>query len=116
MAETPSCNWIGASGKLYRYFIHKLPTSFNANQPGNYIFTKVNAENKWVPIYIGQGDLGDRVSDDHHKWECIQRKGATHVHVHTNAIEDARLAEEKDLLANYKNAYAPNGCNEKEGG
>lgn len=114
MSDT--CNWIGASKTSYTYHIHKIPVSFNANQPGNYIFTKLNAENKWVPIYIGQGDLGDRVGDGHHQWTCIQRKGATHVHVHTNSTEQARLAEERDLLANYTNAYSPNGCNEKEGG
>jgi hypothetical protein len=116
MSDNPTCNWIGASGTLYRYFVHPLPQSFNAGQPGNYIFAKVNAENKWVPIYIGIGDLGDRVTDNHHQWACIRSKGATHVHVHLNAVESARLAEERDLLANYSNAYAPNGCNEKEGG
>jgi len=116
MSDTPTCNWIGASGTPYRYFIHKLPVSFNTDQPGNYIFSKLNTANKWEPIYIGEGDLGTRVSDNHHQWTCIQRKGATHVHVHTNSTENERLAEERDLLANYTNAYAPNGCNEKEGG
>jgi hypothetical protein len=116
MAETSSCNWLGASGTSYRYFIHALPASFNANQPGNYIFAKVNSDKKWEPIYIGQGDLGDRVSDNHHKWACIQSKGATHIHVHTTSSENVRTAEEKDLLANYTNAYAPSGCNEKDVG
>ena len=116
MSDSPTCNWIGASGASYRYFIHELPVSFNTDQPGNYIFSKLNAEKRWVPIYIGQGDLGDRIGEGHQKWDCIQRKGATHVHVHTNSTEAARLAEEQDLLANYTNAYVPNGCNEKQGG
>jgi hypothetical protein len=114
MSDT--CNWKGASGTSYNYHIHELPVGFNPNQPGNYIFTKLNSENRWIPIYIGQGDLGDRVSENHHQWTCIQRKGATHVHVHMNANEQSRLAEERDLLAYYTNAYAPNGCNEREGG
>lgn len=83
---------------------------------GNYIYTKLNTENHWVPIYIGQGDLSDRISPNHHKAECIERKGATHVHVHANANESKRLSEERDLLARYTQAYAPKGCNEKKGG
>ena len=116
MTEIHTCNWVGTSGTVYRYSIHRLPISFEGDQPGNYIFAKVNTESKWVPIYIGQGDLGERVSDNHHKWNCIERRGATHIHVHKNVEESARLEEEKDLLANYPNAYAPGGCNERGGG
>lgn len=116
MSNTPTCTWTGASGTNYTYYIHKLPVSFNANQDGNYIFSKLNSENRWVPIYIGQGDLHDRISDDHHQARCIKTRGATHVHVHSNSTERARLAEEQDLLAYYTNAYTPNGCNEKIGG
>jgi hypothetical protein len=116
MAERPTCNWIGASGASYKYFIYELPITFNPNQSGNYVFTKLNAENRWYPIYIGQGDLRDRVGNNHHKWACIQSKGATHVHVHLNNSEQDRLVEEQDLLARYTNAYKPYGCNEKEGG
>ncbi len=116
MAETPTCNWIGESGTSYHYFVHPLPANFKPDQPGNYIFAKLNAENRWLPIYIGQGDLGDRVTGNHHQWDCIRRKGATHVHVHTNSTESARRSEEIDLLKHYTNAYTPIGCNEKEGG
>jgi hypothetical protein len=70
----------------------------------------------WIPIYIGEGDLGDRVSENHHKSNCIKVRGATHVHVHLNPVESDRKVEETDLLANYLNAYMPIGCNEKEGG
>jgi hypothetical protein len=108
--------WGGASGTAYTYNIHQLPVSFNPNQPGNYIFCKLNAQNQWVPIYIGEGDLGERISDKHHKWTCVKSKGATHVHEHLNAIESNRLAEEKDMLAGHPIAYAPYGCNEKIGG
>jgi hypothetical protein len=115
-AELPKCNWTGASGTSYLYFIHKLPVNFTAGQFGNYIFAKVNAENKWVPIYMGEGELHDRVSNVHHQWDCIQSKGATHIHAHINNKEQDRLTEERDLLARYTNAYAPSGCNEKKGG
>lgn len=114
MADT--CNWIGASGTNYTYYIHELPVSFEENNDGNYIYSKLNQENKWVPVYIGEGDLGDRVSDNHHQAACIKSKGATHVHVHSNESETARKFEESDLLGRYTNAYKPNGCNEKPGG
>lgn len=115
MPEYQEIQWTGASGKKYTYYIWKLPVDFSPDQNGNYIYSKLNENNKWVPIYIGQGDLKQR-TDNHHQAPCIKRKGATHIHVHLNVKEEDRTAEEKDLLANYTNAYQPVGCNEKEGG
>ena len=116
MAENLTCKWNGKSGTLYTYHIHPLPVTFEAGQDGNYIYSKKNDEGKWVPIYIGQGDLASRVSDDHHQAACIERRGATHVHVRRNERENDRTDEEADLLARYTNAYKPTGCNEREGG
>lgn len=107
-----TCDWVGVSKNTYTYFIHTIPVSFNNDQDGNYIFTK-KVDGKWRPIYIGQGDLGDRISANHHKIDCIERKGATHVHVHLNSNKVAREHEEADLLANYTQSYEPTGCNEK---
>jgi hypothetical protein len=115
MAEHLICNWTGASGASYKFYIWELPVNFNEGQNGNYIYSKRNAAGRWVPIYIGQGDLKDR-SENHHKSSCISSKGATHIHVHLNSTENDRLTEEQDLLAFYKNAYTPLGCNEKEWG
>lgn len=115
MSEHPIVNWTGASGTEYKYYVWELPVSFGPNQDGNYIYSKLNQNNKWVPIYIGQGDLKDR-TENHHRADCIKRKGATHIHVHRNSGGQDRLGEEQDLLAHYANAYEPNGCNEKEGG
>jgi hypothetical protein len=116
MADRLKCTWTGGSGKGYEYFIYDLPTTFTANQAGSYIFSRKNDKGRWVPIYIGQGDLADRISDDHHQANCIKKKGATHVHVHLSPKEKDRTAEEEDLLANYTNAYKPDGCNVREGG
>lgn len=116
MAEHETCTWRGESGTDYTYYIWTLPADFKANQDGNYILSKRNDKGLWVPIYIGQGDLAERVSNDHHQADCIRKRGATHVHVHLNKQEKDRTAEEADLLARYTNAYKPYGCNEKEGG
>jgi hypothetical protein len=116
MADQAKCTWTGKSGTGYSYFVHELPVNFNPNQDGNYIFSKKNDKGFWVPVYIGEGDLADRVSYNHHQAGCIEEKGAPHVHVHLNPKEKDRLAEEGDLLANYTNAYKPGGCNAKVGG
>lgn len=107
--------WTGVSGKTYAYFIYPNLPNFKANQDGNYIFAKF-VDNAWTPIYIGEGCLSDRCSDQHHQADCVESKGATHVHVHLNAVEDDRTAEEKDLLAAFPQAYVPTGCNVKIGG
>lgn len=114
MATNIECIWTGRSGIKYTYYVYDLPISFE-KVDGNYIYCKI-VNNGWVPVYIGQGDLADRVGPKHHKAHCIYLKGATHIHVHTNTIEKSRIAEESDLLANYTQAYEPTGCNEKTGG
>lgn len=115
MSENPRIFWNGASGQRFEYYIYDLSANFNPNQDGNYIYSKLNADNKWVPVYIGQGDLKER-TENHHQAGCIELKSATHIHVHLNSRKEDRIKEEKDLLANYTNAYQPTGCNEREGG
>lgn len=114
MADHPKCAWVGKSGTEYTFYIWKLPTSIDDNQFGNYIYSKKNSEGKWVPIYIGQGDLSKRVDpDNHHQGTCIKNKGATHIHMHLNKSKSNREAEEEDLLGRYANALKPTGCNEQ---
>jgi hypothetical protein len=96
--------------------VYILPTSFNPNQDGNYIYATKNAQGQWVPVYVGEGDLADRAGDNHHQADCIKRKGATHFHCHLNPAAGTRRSEEADPLTRYTNAYQPYGCNEKQGG
>jgi hypothetical protein len=116
VAERPTCQWIGASGTRYTYYIFPLPALIGSRQIGNYIYAHSNAPGQWVPLYIGEGDLADRASGSHHHAKCIKRKGATHFHCHLNSSPEERRAEERDLLANHQNAYQPGGCNERPGG
>ncbi|MGO8842390.1 MAG: hypothetical protein ACLQF1_15045 [Methyloceanibacter sp.] len=111
-----TCNWTGASGAKYLYHIYPRGHGIAAGQMGNYIYSKQNAERKWVPIYIREGDLCVRSKNNHHQIKCIDGKGATHMHMHLNANEANRKSEESDLLGNYTNTYVPNGCNVKIGG
>lgn len=91
------------------------PPEVGANEPGNFIYAKRDAQRRWVPIFIGQGDLTQVATFDPRKIECIVSKDATHVHVRVNFDKGSRMAEVRDLLANFPQAYAPDGCNEQEG-
>jgi hypothetical protein len=115
MANEPQSTWPGASGKNYVYTVFPRHPNLRAGILGNYIYAKLVGD-RYQAIYIGQGDLSVRCTKSHHQISCINTKGATSVHVHANASEADRLAEERDLLANNTNAYAPSGCNIKTGG
>ena len=115
MNKIPTYNWKGYSGKIFTYFTYRLPVDFNLNQPGNYIFSRQNTQGNWLLIFIGQGDLNDRINY-YHQIECIRQKGSTYFHCHTNSTENDRLEEESDLLDNHSQSYQPTGCNELPGG
>jgi hypothetical protein len=109
--------WTGASGTAYFFYVYPRHPIINSNQMGNYIYAKRNQNNQWVPVYIGQGDLSVRCTTNHHQIRCLDSKGSTHIHLRLTAGgEAARKAVENDLLVQYTNAYAPHGCNQREGG
>lgn len=112
--NTQTCTWVGASGTKYDYWVFDLPSMLRNDEDGNYIFCCLE-DGKWRPLYIGQGNLGNRTKNPDHP-QCLANRGASHVHAHKNASEKARLAEEDDLLTAYSQAYAPTGCNQRKGG
>lgn len=119
VGRPPEHVWFGASGQPYTYQVFDLSVDIGSDQWGNYIYAKQTASGLWVPVYFGQGDLCVRCGEDHHKHDCVNGKGATHIHAHLNGgknDEDVRCDEEADLLAAYPDAYAPSGCNERRGG
>ena len=113
MADHLTCAWTGASGKKYIYEIYARHPKLAANEPGNFIYAKIDEHKRWLPIYIGEGNLTQRAGPDPRNVECIDAKGATHIHVHVNYDREDRIAEVKDLLNNFPQACAPEGCNEK---
>jgi hypothetical protein len=48
-------DWIGMSGRTYRYWFSSFSNSFK-NEGGNYTFVKRLANGKYLPVYIGQAD------------------------------------------------------------
>ena len=95
------CNWIGKSGKTYRYEVHAKNTNW-ADVPGNYIFAK-QTPNGWLALYMGEtGSLRDRITPSHEKWDCAERAGMTHIHAHTNSSsQQTRRDEESNLIQRY---------------
>ncbi len=116
MEKEEACEWIGVDGQRYKYSVHNLSAKFDSGKYGNYIFTKKTRDGDWIPIYIGQGDLGVLVGKANPQLKCIKEMGATHIHVHQNDSEWVRTSEEYDLLENYVKAFKPFGCNYEEMG
>ena len=114
MEEKETFNWVGVDGQRYTYYVHDLPADFEEGKLGNYIFARKSEDGKWVPIYIGQGDLGVQIGTYHLQSKCIKTMGATHVHVHPNDSEWVRISEEHDLLESHLKVFEPYGCNFKE--
>ncbi len=114
MAERQTCTWTGASGRKYVYDVYRRHHKI-APQAGNFIYAKMDEHNRWVPIYIGEGDLTQRAAVEQNNVACIDAKGATHVHLHANFDKEGRLAEERDLLNNFPQARIPDGCNKEPG-
>jgi len=42
--QEQTCTWPGKTGAQYQYWVHSLPTTFNPNQDGNYIFASLVAD------------------------------------------------------------------------
>jgi len=101
MSNAPKIDWSGKSGQSYTYWIFPIGADF-VEKPGNYIFAKQTRPGYWTPVYIGQtNDLHCRLAN-HEKVACAKRNGATHIHAHaTEGTEQARLNEEKDLIARW---------------
>src|SRR6516225_6553161 len=107
MADSLSCTWTGASGKKYIYEIHERHPKLAPNEAVNYIYAKMDEHRRWVPIYIGDGNLTQRAAVAPRDVKCIDAKGATHVHLHVNYDRDDREAEVSDLLENFPQVHVP---------
>jgi len=96
-----TCRWKGASDKEYIYIINPIKGSTWDDVPGNYIFARESEPHTWEAIYIGETESFKDLIPNHNELPCIRRNKCTHVHTHVNLTSHARLAEEKDLLANH---------------
>lgn len=78
------------------------PNSTWNDVPGVYIFCGVNAQNQWVPLYVGQAEsFRDRFSS-HEKWSPAVQRGARHVHVRVVPQATMRDVVERELIKAYQ--------------
>jgi hypothetical protein len=94
------------SGKKYVYDVRpREPARARAYRgPGNFIWAKMDEHRRWVPVYIGAGDLTQCAAEEPQAAKYVDAEGATHVHIHANFDRESRLAEARDLLENFPEA------------
>lgn len=105
-----ACSFRGASGADYSYYVFSLNFKPNDNRFYNYLFASLSAEGNWIPLFIGQGDLKQYLSD-RVRLRDVALTGATHVLAHVSPHEQQRRMEALDMLASHPQAHAFSGCN-----
>jgi hypothetical protein len=91
--QLSKATWLTHEFTVYPY----ASTTWN-NVAGIYIFSGVNRQNQWVPLYIGQCDSFQNRIPSHEKWDKAQALGATHVHARAVSIQADRDSIEKELI------------------
>lgn len=85
----------------YEFTSYTTNSSWN-DVAGVYIFCGINAQNQWVPLYVGQAEsFRDRFSS-HEQWISAMRQGATHVHVRVVPQAAMRDVIERELIQAYQ--------------
>ena len=106
-------DWTGKSGASYTFVVIPWPAPLDEGYVvGNYICARQSDHGEWIPVYIGEGDLGTPCSKTHPCFGLLQKRGVTHMHCHLNNDADARRHEARDLLSRHTLAVLPIGCNE----
>jgi hypothetical protein len=94
--------WKDKSGSSHRFWIYPRGTKFNEPCPGIYIYARKTSPHKWIPLYIGQAQNVNVRLTNHEQRECVDRNGATHIHVSIISGKKSRLTIEKDLIEQWK--------------
>lgn len=104
MAKEATVTLKGISGRTYEFDVYPWGTSFKPLGAIYTVLKKVSTD--FYIQYVGQtGDLSSRF-DSHHKQSCFDRNGKTHIAIHLESSESARLAKEADMVVHHKP-----GCN-----
>jgi hypothetical protein len=94
--------WKDKSGREHRFWIYRRGTRFNEPCPGIYIYARETSPHKWVPIYIGQTQNVNVRLTKREQRECVDKHGATNIHVSIVTSEKSRVAIAKDLIEQWK--------------
>lgn len=69
---------------------------------GIFILTKLNEENRWVPLYIGQVSSFKERFSKHESLEEAKKLGVTHIHAKTVPKQADRNLIEHRLIDSFK--------------
>jgi hypothetical protein len=62
--ENNKVKWPTVNGKsLIEFIEYPIDTNFAANQFGNYVFAKFNNNNTCYAVYIGKGEIKQKVAE-----------------------------------------------------
>lgn len=120
-------SFYGASSAEYSYRVFSQNFKPEDNQFYNYIFASLSSEGNWIPVFIGQGDLKQYLSDQAHVREValtsvthvsdqahireVALTNVTHVLAHMSPDERQRRMEALDMLASHPQAHEFTGRN-----
>jgi hypothetical protein len=85
----------------YEFTVYDDNTTWN-DIGGLYIFTYLNAQNRWPALYVGVADSFKNRLPNHERWAEARRSGATHIHARVESQEATRLRIEKELIAAFQ--------------
>jgi hypothetical protein len=86
---------------LYSFTVYPASTTWN-DIGGVYIFAGLNANNRWVALYIGEtSSLKDHLTN-HECWAEAARLGATHIHAIVVAQEASRVQIKSNLIKKFQ--------------
>jgi predicted GIY-YIG superfamily endonuclease len=100
MASLGTITLTGESKTTYEFNIYDRSTKFNPSG-AVYVMSRINENNRYQIIYVGQtGDLSDRPLN-HHKTDCFDKHRADKLLIRSESSEDKRFKIETDLVRNY---------------
>ena len=101
MVQIKNITLNGASRRTFSFQV--FPWSTNLKQSGAvYAVLKQTPTGHYSIIYLGQtSDLNKRF-ENHHKQDCFDQNGKTHLAVYPVPTESRRFDIETDLLRSYK--------------
>ena len=92
----------GKSGTEYRFKVYPLGTRFRKIS-GVYVigsrFQGQSGGRRLAPLYVGHTEDFSQPFDQHHKAKHFTEQGANCICVQSDAVEESRVAKERDLVA-----------------
>ena len=100
--ETPRQHeWVGLSGRTYRYDVRPISAHFAGRTPINYVFAEYRGSAEWKALCVGQTD-DLSILRSHPELPCIRENGGAYVHVRVASRSlNERREEVRDLILCY---------------